>query len=79
MKLHRVLVPSLDDKSMRIPTYIRIHEKDVQVNALVDSGAEGTFISQNLVNELAIPSYPLEKPILAQNVDGTPVKGKGIT
>ena len=79
MKLHRVLVPSLDNKSMRIPTHIRVHEKDVQVNALVDSGAEGTFISQYLIDKFSIPSYPLEKPIMAQNVDGTPVKGADIT
>ena len=67
------------NESFSIPVKINCESEDIEATALVDSGAEGTFISQYLIDKFSIPSYPLEKPIMAQNVDGTPVKGADIT
>ena len=63
---------------MRIPITIRINGQITPISALIDSGAEGNFIQQELVDTLKIHQYPLKHPIQAQNVDGTPVKGSNI-
>jgi gag-polyprotein putative aspartyl protease len=43
----------------------------VDTHALLDSGAEGTFIDNRFVDRHAIKTTPLRKPITSRNVDGT--------
>jgi hypothetical protein len=53
--------------------------RNVATNALIDCGAEGTFIDQNFVRANRIPITPLKKPIEVFNVDRTPNKKGRIT
>ena len=78
VKIAQVQVASIERKAMRIPITIRINGQTTLISALIDSGAEGNFIQQELVDTLKIHQYPLKHPIQAQNVDGTPVKGSNI-
>ena len=64
---------------MHIPVTLKVHSKDVPVKALIDSGAEGLFINRTLVRKLRLPTYRLDQPLLARNVDGSPIKGATIT
>ena len=56
---------------MHIPISLRANKKVFQFNALIDSGAEGSFIHSNTVRENNIPTHPLKQPILVKNVDGS--------
>ena len=56
---------------MHIPISLRANKKVFQFNALIDSGAEGSFIHSNTVREYNIPTHPLKRPILVKNVDGS--------
>ena len=56
---------------MHIPISLRANKKVFQFNALIDSGAEGSFIHSNTVREHNIPTHPLKQPILVKNVDGS--------
>ena len=51
--------------------------KDSETNALIDSGAQGLFIDESIV-ELK-DARKLAKPIKVRNVDGTPNHGGSIT
>lgn len=68
---------------MRIPISLLCtnseESRNVDTNALIDCGAEGTFIDQNFVRINRIPVTRLKKPIEVFNVDGTPNKRGEIT
>ena len=64
---------------MHIPTLLKIHGKDIHSEALIDSRVEGTFINKKLVKQLNLSLIPLTQPILAKNIDGTPIIGSTIT
>ena len=54
-----------------MPIAIKNECQTVETLALIDSGAGGQFIHQDYVNQLGLPTRPLEKTITARNVDGT--------
>lgn len=54
---------------MRFPIYIRGETKDVETNALLDSGASGLFIHWDFVKKHRIPTKPYTKPRIIRNVD----------
>lgn len=64
---------------MRIPVTIQVHDQDVPIKGLIDSGAEGVFIHEALVQRLKIQHYHLPEPIQAQHVDGSQINGVQIT
>jgi hypothetical protein len=68
---------------MRIPISLSCTNseelRNINTNALIDCGAEGTFIDQNFVQTNRIPVTRLKKPIEVFNVDGTPNKRGEIT
>jgi len=45
------------------------------IRALLDSGADGCFIDQSLVNRLNLSTLPLDEPIPVRNADGTLSQG----
>ena len=55
---------------MRLPLVLYCEEKKVETNALLDSGAGGTFIDQNFTQTLRMHWQKLPNPITALNVDG---------
>ena len=60
---------------MQLPLTIEISGMEtIETNALLDSGAGGVFINEEYARQLGLRMIPLPKPIIAQNVDGTPNK-----
>ena len=45
------------------------------IRALLDSGADGCFIDQSLVNRLNLSTLSLDEPIPVRNADGTLSQG----
>ena len=62
---------------MHIPATIT--ERNVETNALLDSGAGGIFMDKKYVKRHNIATELLSKPIKVYNVDGTPNKTGSIT
>ena len=62
---------NITNNSMNIPIIIQNKKKHVDSNTLINSSAEGIFIDQNFSWQLGLKTLALDKPILAQNIDGT--------
>ena len=60
---------SINENSFTIP--IKISEKNIETDTLINSGAGGEFIDQNYARTLTLPLQNLTKPIPALNVDRT--------
>lgn len=58
-------------QSMRFPVYIRGNTKDIEANALLDSGATGLFIHQDYVKKHRMPTKPYARPKTIRNVDNS--------
>ena len=65
----------INKNSFTIP--IKINEKNIEMETLIDSGAGGEFIDQNYARTLTLPLQNLMKPIPVLNVDET-LNKKGI-
>ena len=59
---------SINKSSFTIP--VKINEKNVEMETLVDSGAGGKFIDQKYARTLTLPLQNLTKLIPVLNVDG---------
>ena len=44
-----------NDSNLRIPITLRANNKDLPLQALIDSGAEGSFIHEKLVQKYDLP------------------------
>jgi hypothetical protein len=68
-----VFVSDPNAQSIRISVSIYATEaaQIVDMFALVDSGATGSFIDRDLVQKRKIPMLHLPRPLHAQNIDGT--------
>ena len=64
---------------MRLPIQLKVRNRIVETEALIDSGAEGVFIDKKLVEDNWIKSQKLGYEITARNVDGTVNKNGTIT
>lgn len=58
--------------SLHVP--VTLGEKAVQVDAFIDSGAQGEFIHPDLVIKLRAIPHKYAVPLIVRNVDGTPNK-----
>jgi len=69
-----VLVADTNKKSFSVPLLVsregRNTDRIFEMNALIDSGAGGTFIDKKFAQQNRIALIPIEKPIQAFNVDG---------
>ena len=65
--------------SLRLPIKLKVRNRIVETEALLDSGAEGVFIDKTLAREQWIQTRPLHHHITAKNVDGTINQGGAIT
>jgi Aspartyl protease len=67
-------VPNTDTdlKSIRVDTKILDGKKIVETRALIDSGAQGTFMDERFAKKHGFPLVKLEKEIPVSNVDDTP-------
>jgi len=70
-----VLLVNENKKSFIVPFEVQGDRRNVEIrfnmNALIDSGADGTFINKKFVLEQKIALAPLDKNIMPLNVDGT--------
>jgi len=70
-----VLVADTNKKLFSISLLVsrkgRNTDRRFEMNALIDSGAGGTFIDKKFAQHNGIALIPIEKPIQAFNVDGT--------
>ena len=65
--------------SFRLPIKLKVRNRIVDTEALLDSGAEGVFIDRSLAKENWIQTFPLSQHIIPRNVDGTTNKAGNIT
>ena len=77
IRVSSVITCSQNDKSMQLPLTIETSKQNIGTRALVDSGAEGIFISRKFARDNWIPTKPLGHRIIAKNVDDT-VNKQGI-
>jgi len=70
-----VLVADTNKKSFSVLLLVsgegRNTDRRFEMNALIDSGAGGTFIDKKFTQQNGIALIPIEKPIQAFNIDGT--------
>lgn len=51
---------------IQLPMEIMVNQEQISVSALVDSRFEQNLISQDLVNQLAVPTQALQTPLVAR-------------
>ncbi|ESK82853.1 pro-pol protein [Moniliophthora roreri MCA 2997] len=61
----------MERNSMRILLALYTRDQIIEKLALLDSGAEGNFISQVTARKLRLPLIKLEKRVKVLNIDGT--------
>ena len=66
-----VIVCDLNTSALTIPITINMKDESIEITTLIDYGAERTFIHKELVKQHQLPTYALNKPIIARNVDNT--------
>jgi len=57
--------------SIRIAVRIVNNGRQIDAQAILDSGAEGVYCNKAFIEKHNIPTHPLVSPIYARNVDGT--------
>ena len=71
VQVSRVIVCDPNTSALTIPITINMKNESIETTALIDCGAEGTFIHKELVKQHQLPTYALNRPIIARNVDNT--------
>jgi hypothetical protein len=80
LNIYSVLLATVKSNTLSIPVAIKDSEKEiVDIPALIDSGAGGTFIDQNYAKKAGFQIQKLKEPLTARNVDNTPNKLGKIT
>ena len=74
-----VIVCDPNTSALTIPITINTKDETIKTTALIDCGAEGTFIYKELVKQHQLLIYVLNRPIIAQNMDNTINKESVIT
>ena len=74
-----VIVCDPNTSALTIPIIINIKDESIKTTALIDCGVEGIFIYKELVKQHQLPTYTLNRPIIARNVDNTINKESVIT
>ena len=75
----KIATIKLNSLSISISIKNTKENKNVETLGLIDSRAGGKFIDQNYVRNTGFKIQTLERPIIAQNVDGTENKKGKIT
>ena len=73
------VVHSQKTNQLSMPMQLRCGTQDIDIHALIDTGAEGTFIHHRIVQHYDLPTRRLHNPINVQNVDGTHNRAGQIT
>ena len=65
----------LSTTKFKLPISLRVDDKWLKIDALLDTGASSNFINHKLIDNLQLPTYELDRPRIIKNVDGTMNKG----
>ena len=65
IQVSRVIVCDPNTSALTIPIIINMKDKSIESIALIDCGAERTFIYKKLVKQHQLPTYMLSRPIIA--------------
>ena len=80
LNIYSVLLATVKSNTLSIPVAIKDSEKEIiDIPALIDSGAGGTFIDQNYAKKVGFQIQKLKEPLIARNIDNTPNKLGKIT
>jgi len=55
---------------MQIDVWIVYNGKEIDAQAVLDSGAEGVYCNTSFIRKYRIPTYDIDRPIYPQNVNG---------
>jgi hypothetical protein len=73
LSVYNVIIADKNTRSITIPVKLQTRENaGFEAKALINSGAQGTFIHRTLVCQLEIKEEPLQRSIPVFNVDETP-------
>jgi len=56
---------------MQIDVRILYNGKEIDAEAILDSGAEGVYCNTSFINKYSIPVYNIDRPVYPRNIDGT--------
>jgi len=56
---------------MQIDVQIVYNGKEINAEAILDSGAEGVYCNISFIKKYSLPTYDIELPVYPRNVDGT--------
>ena len=65
VQVSHVIICDLNTSALTIPIIINTKDESIETTALIDYGAEGTFIHKELVKQHQLPTYVLNRPIIA--------------
>jgi len=63
---------------MQIDVRIVYNRKEIDAEAVLDSGAEGVYCNTSFIKKYSLPTYDIEPPVYPRNVDGTLNKQEAI-
>ena len=73
------MVSSQSSTHLLIPIQLHFKQQVLSTKAMIDSGATGNFISQDLISTHQIPTVLKHTPELLRVIDGTPISSGSIT
>ena len=65
VQVSHVIVCDLNTSALTIPIIINMKNKSIKTTALIDYRAEGIFIHKKLVKQYQLPTYTLNRLIIA--------------
>jgi len=63
---------------MQIDVRIVYNGKEIDAEAVLDSGAEGVYCNTSFIKKYGLPTYDIEPPVYPRNVDATLNKQEAI-
>ena len=79
IQVSHVIVCDPNTSALTIPITINMKDKSIETIALINYRTEGIFIYKKLVKQYQLPTYTLNRPIIARNMDNTINKKSVIT
>jgi len=64
------MIRNIRSPSMQLDVRIVYNGKEINAQAVLDSGAEGVYCNTNFIRKHGIPTYDIDRPIYPRNVDG---------
>jgi len=56
---------------MQIDVWIAYNGKEIDAEAILDSGAEGVYCNTSFIKKYPLPTYDIELPVYPRNINGT--------